>query len=59
MTKMSTLPIPPHSSWIKKSTKALATKDGKKVHIFELQVDQKEHPSTERMGQAFPGTLLP
>lgn len=42
MTKMATLPIPPHSSWLKKSTKALETKDGKKVHIFELKVDQKD-----------------
>jgi len=42
MTKMATLLIPPHSSWLKKSTKALATKDGKKVNIFELKVDQTD-----------------
>lgn len=42
MTKMATLPVPPHSTWLKKSSKALATKDGKKVHIFELKVDQKD-----------------
>lgn len=38
---MATPPALPHLTWLKESTRSLATQDGKKVHIFKLQVDQK------------------
>jgi len=42
MTKISISPVPPHTTWLKKSAKTLATKDGKTVLIFELQIDPKD-----------------
>jgi hypothetical protein len=42
MTMFSIPPIPSHTTWLKRSAKKLATKDGKAVLIFELKVDLKD-----------------
>lgn len=43
----------PHIAWLKKTRKALATKDGKKVSVFELKVDFKDESALSAWAKHF------